>query len=372
MKASILVTALVACFTLFLGVKHPVDFSSPDPDWEAVADSVQHATLTAFYSEEGQYIMQDNGGNRTFHYWWNAHVLDVLVDAHLRGNDQEGRMLAILRGIKSNNNDQLPNDYYDDMEWLALASLRAYHATGNQEFLEATVVLWEDIKTGWNDHQGGGIAWRKNQLDYKNTPANSPAVILASRLYKEWRKPEDLQWAKKIYQWQKSYLVDPVTGLVWDGVNRQGDQQIDKAWRFTYNQGVYIGASLALYELSGDGFYLEEAIKTAAFVIADDHLSPGGILKSEGNGDGGLFKGILVRYFTEMILSGHLSADQRKHYTDFLRQNALLHYRHIKRPEMLIGPAWNKTAGEVVDASTQLSGLMLLEAMAKIEGADGG
>lgn len=349
-----------------LGFNTSKPFSGPEPDWDMVADSVHRATFQAFLSLDSRYLAKDNGGDQMFHYWWNAHVLDVLVDAHLRGKDQEVMMLTILRGIKSNNNDQLPNDYYDDMEWLALSSLRAYHATGNQEFLEATDLLWEDIKTGWNDHQGGGIAWRKTQLDYKNTPANAPAAILAARLYKERQDPDDLSWARKIYQWQKSHLIDSQTGLVWDGINRNGDQKIDNAWRFTYNQGVYIGAAMELYDLTGDDVYLDEAIKTADFVISDDHLAPNGILKSEGSGDGGLFKGILVRYVAELILSGHLPEEREEAYSKFLSNNAISLYHHIKRPQMIVGPAWNKEADEVIDASVQLSGLMLLEAMAKL------
>src|SRR5690606_39804151 len=58
---------------------------------------------------------------------------------------------------------------------------------------------------------------------------------------------EDLDWAIKIYDWQKRMLVDPVTGFVWDGMNREGDGKIDKDWKFTYCQGVYIGAGLELY-----------------------------------------------------------------------------------------------------------------------------
>src|SRR5690606_35008570 len=336
-------------------------------NWEAIADSVHQATLEGFLSKNGTYVMQANEGNATFHYWWNAHDIDVLLFDHLRGKHCEELMLTILKGIRDNNKGQLPNDYYDDMEWLALASLRAYQATNNHEFLDVANLLWEDIKTGWNDHQGGGVAWRKNQRDYKNTPANAPAVILAGRLYKMDEDSENLDWAKKIYEWQRTHLVDPKTGLVWDGMNRNGDQKIDKDWRFTYNQGVYIGASMVLYELTGEEFYLQSAIQTADYVLSDEHLAPGGILKSEGNGDGGLFKGILIRYLTQMITSGYLPEDRKQAYTDFIRQNAFSVYRNLNRPAMLIGPSWTKKSADVIDASTQLSGLMLFEAIATLD-----
>jgi predicted alpha-1,6-mannanase (GH76 family) len=39
-------------------------------------------------------------------------------------------------------------------------------------------------------------------------------------------------------------------------------------------------------------------VRTATATIKDLDISPGGLLKSEGQGDGGLFKGILVRYLT--------------------------------------------------------------------------
>ncbi len=29
----------------------------------------------------------------------------------------------------------------------------------------------------------GGFAWKRTQLDYKNTPVNAPIIILALRLY---------------------------------------------------------------------------------------------------------------------------------------------------------------------------------------------
>lgn len=335
-------------------------------DWEALSDSIQKDFFADFLSHNGHYIAQDNGGNQTFHYWWNAHVLDVLVDAHLRKGDQEEKMLTILRGIKRQNKDQYPNDYYDDMEWLALSSLRGYQATNNKEFMEAAVILWEDIKKGWNAEQGGGIAWRKTQLDYKNTPANAPAVILAARLFHEKSNPEDLAWAKRIYQWQKSHLVDPETGMVWDGVNRNGDQKVDKNWLFTYNHGVYIGAAVELFLVTKDSSYLKDAIQTADFVISSPELAPKGILKGEGSGDGGLFKGIFVRYLAFMVKNTPLPEDHKDAYVKFLKFNAQTLNANIKRPEMLIGPSWNQTSGSVIDASVQLSGLMMLEAMATL------
>ncbi|HEX7824365.1 MAG TPA: fructose-bisphosphate aldolase, partial [Mycobacterium sp.] len=59
----------------------------------------------------------------TWHYWWQAHLLDCLVDAQVR-DPQPERQLRIERQIRSHrlrNNGSWTNSYYDDMAWLALA-----------------------------------------------------------------------------------------------------------------------------------------------------------------------------------------------------------------------------------------------------------
>lgn len=350
----------------------PDDNANPTYTWVETADSLQEATYQTFISGDGKYFVQNNAGNTGFNYWWNAHALDVLVDGYLRTDNAtyRQRMENLLAGIKAKNGGAFPNDYYDDMGWLALSSLRAYDATDNATFHDAATLLWDDIKGGWNTNQGGGIAWRKSQLDYKNTPANGPAVILAARLYRLDHDAEDLTWATDIYDWLKSTLVDPTTGLVWDGVNREGNGQIDKNWKFTYNQGLFIGAALELYKTTGELGYLNDAVKTADFVLNDIDLSPGGVLKGEGKGDAGLFKGILVRYLSLLVQESGLPAAKRTAYQQFLRFNAeTLYSKGILRPAMLIDASWTQkpAQGAAIDCTTQLSGLMLAEIAADLE-----
>ena len=68
----------------------------------------------------------------TWHYWWQAHLLDNLVDAQLRDPRPE-RLKSIarqIRGHRLRNLGSWVNDYYDDMAWLALALERAGRLTG--------------------------------------------------------------------------------------------------------------------------------------------------------------------------------------------------------------------------------------------------
>jgi predicted alpha-1,6-mannanase (GH76 family) len=296
-----------------------------------------------------------------------AHAVEALVDGMIRtGNSLYSDTLAEFHeGLLKRNGGAWPNSLYDDMEWMAIAWLRAYEATNEEKYKQAALVLWDDIKTGWNDHMGGGIAWQKSQLDYKNTPANAPAIILAARLHRAFGKGEHLKWALKIYDWQKRALVDPDSGFVWDGINRTGEGVIDKDWEFTYCQGVFIGAAHELYRTTGNEFYLFDAERTANTAIDRLTNKETALLPNEGKGDGGLFKGILVRY------AANLAADYPSRFpklADVLLRNAVSLWNEGRdEARTLFGPDWNQPPGETVELGTQISGIILLEMSSKLE-----
>lgn len=123
-----------------------------------------------------------------------------------------------------------------------------------------------------------------------------------------------------------------------------------------------------MYRMTGEEQYLDDAVRTANYVIDSEELSLGGILKAEGHGDGGLFKGILVRYLTRLSGSGGLESAARQEYRSFLRNNArTLHGDGMQRPWLRVGPDWQIPPEGPVDLSVQLSGLMLVEMMARLE-----
>jgi len=337
-------------------------------NYSALADSMQTQLYQTYLSANGKYFVQDNQGNQTFNYWPNAHVLDVMVDGYLRAKDPVyvNRMRTLLDGIKAQNNNAFPNTFYDDMGWLALSSLRAYEATKDDAYLQATTTLWTDMKGGITDVMGGGMGWSKDKPNFKNTPANGPAIILAARLYALQNNPADLQTAKSLYTWLKSTLIDPATYTVYDGINAEGTGEITKN-KYTYNYGLVIGAGLEMFKVTKDAAYLTDAIKTANAAITDPDLSPGGILKDEGQGDGGLFKGVFVRYLTLLINTPDLSAADRDKFVSFLKFNAqTLYSKGIARPSLSAGSAWNKVPAGKTDLTTQLSGMMLIEAAANL------
>jgi predicted alpha-1,6-mannanase (GH76 family) len=366
--------AVIFVSLLFAGcLKQNADNPPPPPggvqttfNWPAIADSA-HNSLNYFWSASQSVYMNSNTSSDWAQYWPNAHALDVLIDAYLRtGNGAlKSQMLVLVNGVRVKNGNTLINYYYDDMEWMALACLRAYEATNDIEFKNVVDLLWTDIKAGWSNDLGGGIWWRKDNSS-KNTPSNMPAAILAARLFRKFNNAQDLQWAQQIYEWQKAVLYDASSGWVFDNIDKNGNK--NTTWKFTYNQGTFLGAAFELFKATGNSGYLNDALKATDYAVSSGFLTTNSILKDEGGGDGGLFKGVFVRYFTRLIIDGGLESSKKTMYLNFLTNNAkTLWTKGTNKAQSLFGSAWDKAPTTSTDLTIQLSGIMLMEAMAELK-----
>lgn len=332
--------------------------------WEQRADAAQevlaraYANTTPLTGWPGLYRLRSPARVKdrlALSYWWQAQALDVLVDRQERAPDAANlrRIQAFSAAIRLANRGRITNDFYDDMGWMALALLRADAAGARTAPLARR--LWEVIRGGWSDVQGGGIAWRRQTPGYKNVPANGPAAILAARLAARDGRAEDLAWAQRIVAWMHATLVDPDTGLVWDGVNRQGDGKIDRDWSFTYTHAVVIGADLALHAVTGEAALVDRARRTAGVVL--DRLAPDGVLPDEGNGDGALFKGILARYLAPLDLPRVRDALAASGEAAWAARDAAGRF----------GPSWRTAPAGPVELGAHLSGTALMERLAALE-----
>lgn len=374
MLAGIGCLALTSCDDEAIPLRDPNTSATHEINYTyaATADSMQVATYNTYLGSNNTFV-QDNAGNSFMNYWWNAHALDVLVDGYLRTKDTSyfAKMKALHDGIKIKNGGDFNNEFNDDMLWLANACLRSYAVTNDVDYKNTARYLWGIIQKYWTDNVlDGGIAWKRDTPYSKNAVSNAPAVILTMELYKLDKKPEDLAWAKKIYNWQKAKLLDPVTGEVWDNIsiNAKGEVVTNKDWVFTYNMGTWMGAALRMYHETGETGYLQDAVRTGKAFTTSTKLIREGLLRDEGQNDGGLFKGIGVRYFTELIEEKNVNSSDHSDFVKFLQFNARTFYRlGISRPAMTSGSNWSKKPDGKTDFSTQLSGIMLMEAAAKLK-----
>lgn len=313
----------------------------------------------------------------TWHYWWQAHLLDNLVDAQLR-DPQPERLKSIarqIRGHRLRNLGSWVNDYYDDMAWLALALERAGRLTGVGR-PKALKTLAEQFLTAWVPEDGGGIPWRK-QDQFFNAPANGPAGIFLAR------HEDRLRRAQQMADWIDKSLIDPETHLVFDGIKAGS---LIRA-QYTYCQGVVLGLETELAARTEDARHAERVHRLVAAVSA--HMAPDGVIKGAAGGDGGLFNGILARYLalvaTALPRRGPEDEKARRTARSVVLGSARAAWDHRQTVEdlPLFGAFWDRfaelptaTAGEAQfiegavnsseiperDLSVQLSGWMLMEA----------
>ncbi|MBO6005163.1 MAG: hypothetical protein J6Q00_06265, partial [Verrucomicrobia bacterium] len=93
-----------------------------------------------------------------------------------------------------------------------------------------------------------------------------------------------------------------------------------------------------------------------------------GILRDEGKDDGGLFKGIFMRYFVLLMLDDHIKPENRKQFSEFLYHNAdVLWNRGRDRERCLFGASWAAAPEGSVTLTCQTSAVMFLEAVAFYE-----
>ena len=124
-------------------------------DWDAAADSSSVTLIDRFWNTEENYFNYGNDGSiKDFHYWPQAHAMDVMIDAYNRTGDSKYSDLfdKWYVGIKAKNGGSYWNNFYDDMEWIALTMIRLYEVTDENKYLETSQEMWNEIKTGWNDY----------------------------------------------------------------------------------------------------------------------------------------------------------------------------------------------------------------------------
>lgn len=304
-------------------------------------------------------------GQLQWHYWWQAHLLDCMLDAYQRAPTQWRReaIAALVRGVRLRNLTSWVNNYYDDIAWLGLALQRTATLTGLRK-PGALDAIMRQLRFG--RAPAGGMRWRVDD-DFVNVPATGPAAIFYARR-------GNLGIATSLVDWMLEYLIDPDTGLIFDGarVNPDGSVRSIEPAIYSYCQGVLLGACVELGTATGAARWWEQAESTVQAVA--EHLTDGGVLRGHGGGDGGLFTGILVRYLA--VAARALPDGKVASRLVLDSAEAAWRNRGVADGGPVFGPEWTVPARPPApglperDLSVQLSGWMLLEAAAVLAGDD--
>ncbi|MGO4582801.1 glycoside hydrolase family 76 protein [Arthrobacter sp. 2RAF6] len=381
--------------------------TSGTPDWAARADDAARSVTRHFGRPllllPGTHLAAPVRPSSRFpgqpwNYWWQAHYVDCLVDAGFRelasgsrfdGGDRPsaGRLASrLVTTIRLRNVLRYVNSYYDDMAWLALATLRLdalaerAHQPGRRRNARLQESLSPQFESASTDDMGGGTFWSTTR-DFKNTPATAPVALHFART----GKPER---AQGLVDWLDATLFEPARGLYLDGAWIREGKLVLAEEVYTYNQGPVLGA---LLELGGDANLARAAALVASVA---EHLTICGpdtqgrhVLRSEGTGDGGLFTGILVRYLAlaagdvrlpapsratagqlvldtaEALWAGRTVRTDAAHgtYGRYDDDGWLIFSTEPQRPAAETYPA-----DTAVELSTQLQAWMVLEAAARV------
>lgn len=257
---------------------------------------------------------------------------------------------------------------YDDQMWLVRELIEAYHITGKESYLQKAEYLTEYVLDGWdctrntNGTERGGIPWGPGYVT-KHACSNGPMVSPLVWLHEHYknkndevtyryidatdrvtRKTEDvkksdyyLDFAKKIYAWQKSQLLrgdgvyddmrggcspgNPQTENIGGVTYRRGGNCQDRVGpAITYNSGTMLSGGADLFRATNDNAYLTDIrnLSDASFTyFAKLGQSRPGYYTYDISGFRNWFNGVMMRGYVDV----YPAYDGVAEYIDTFQQN---------------------------------------------------
>jgi hypothetical protein len=193
-----------------------------------------------------------------------------LVRKYVDGLDAYWIVAPTPTGRRIGGYDVLPHPggsdrYYDDNAWIALGLLETYDLTRDPKDLARAKATVAFVLSGEDQKMGGGLYWREQKLESKNTCANAPGILATLRMYEITRDPELLNTAKRLYNWTRRNLQGD-DGCYYDNIRVTTKPSKDAVAKFclTYNSALMIRDECTFYDLTHDRTHLSEAERIAA------------------------------------------------------------------------------------------------------------
>ena len=160
--------------------------------------------------------------------------------------------------------------FYDDNSIVGISLVEAYEVTGNADYLQRAGRIVKFLQSGEDNVLGGALWWNEDQKNMTGEPnSNKPSCsngYATQFLLKYYavcgasEKAEVLAFAKRLYEWLRTNLLDPSDKCYWNDINAKGE--INKT-KWTYNTGVMVQNGICLYRITGEQRYLTEAVASA-------------------------------------------------------------------------------------------------------------
>ena len=300
---------------------------------------------------------------------WNTHcTLDTLIDyTRITGDRAYLDTIRIVAGSQALR-DSAINDGVDDMAWAAIAHVKAYRLIHDRGSLAVARQIFATMTHYWDEVCNGGVWWNRSRT-YKNAITNELFLVLATSLYAATHEPNYLQWAHKEWDWFARSGMINADHLINDGLDHCHNNH-GTTW--TYNQGVVLGGLSALFRITRQRTYLDQAVQIASATLDKLTTPVNGIaiLKEPAgvpNSDQQQFKGIFMKSLAQLALTLPRASAPRKRFARFLLANADTVWDHARNDANECNVYWH--GGDeppIYNATTQTSALDLLNAAASV------
>lgn len=280
---------------------------------------------------------------------------------------------------------------YDDQQWLIHELLRSYKVTNSESYLAKAEYLTDYVLDGWdctldtNGNENGGIPWGPGYVT-KHSCSNGPMVSPLVWLYEIYRGKNDvityrkidlqkkrysvtekkadyyLNFAKKIYDWQKSHLI-MTSGVYYDmmGGVSNGQPQYEtvdgQTYRkntplttptgtaYSYNSGTMLSGGTDLYRVTNLPVYMDDILKltTASFnTFASKDANVQGYYSYSIDGFNDWFNDVLMRGYLSVYDQNKASATALESFQNNLDYAFTNHlYNGMLPTNLLVG--WSRT-----------------------------
>lgn len=357
--------------------------------YETKADSLTNAFIESFMIKNKGYFNTSYQNYAFNAYWTQAHAIDVVIYNYQRQkgiNDRLARQYLNYIDLwfknKANNYSgastsdgsyrMFENPFTDDMCWITLTLMHIGEATGTTKYFTTARQVFDNyiIKRAHEDEETEGLwlPWNTDEGSGPNACTQSPATLIAAKLYKRYGTAKYLEYAKKLFKYTSQKIV-------------KSDGRVEDP-PLTYTQGTFGEACRILYHVTDESSTIKNKYKALAYTYinyaftSDRCTSGGNILRDEGgDGNQSIFKAVLIPYAVNFVLDESMTTNDRKNIFNYILKNTTTLWRNLnfsRYPLVFYNTNWKKPfSGEDKDASmgAACSGSSLFENMARMSRA---
>jgi mannan endo-1,6-alpha-mannosidase len=199
------------------------------------------------------------------YYWWEAGAMfGILIDYwYLTGDAQYNQIImdAMLAQVGPDNDFMPPNqtktEGNDDQGFWAFAAMTAAEnkfpdpPEGKPQWLALAQAVFNTQAPRWDPTCGGGLRWQifpfNRGYNYKNTISNGCFFTLAARLARYTGNQTYVEYAERTWDWISTVGLMTADYRLYDGTDMAINCQRVDHLQWTYNHGVFLLGTAALY-----------------------------------------------------------------------------------------------------------------------------